>query len=69
MSDLLRRAREAGGFDDHAVLISELADEVVRLHNALRSIEIETHSSQEFQPHSMQIIRNIIQSAMEKPNV
>ena len=43
MSDLLRRAREAGGFDDHAVLISELADEIVRLHNALRSIEIEKH--------------------------
>lgn len=40
------------------------ADEIERMRDALRFIEIETHSSQEFHPHSMQIIRNIIQSVM-----
>ena len=38
MSDLLRRAREVGGFDDDAVLISELADEIVRLRVVLKHI-------------------------------
>ena len=36
--DLVQRAREVGGLDDEAVLISELADEIVRLREALRMI-------------------------------
>ena len=36
MSDLVKRAREMGGFDPAVELCSEMADEIERLREALR---------------------------------
>ena len=38
MSDLVKRAREMGGFDPAVELCSEMADEIERLREALRGI-------------------------------